>query len=211
MPKKNPTIVFANAKGGSGKSSLACSLAAELVKRGQRVTLLDADPAGGMSTWHAVGGPLAALRLVVEPSTRVTSVARKEAESATVVLDAAGFATSTMVGVLEAADIVLIPCRASPLDALRAIETVRMAQEVAKARGKRIPIRVVLNAVTNTAVVPHIRSELERVGASVAEAEIRQRTAFPLAALSGSAPCWMGYSAEKAAAEVAALADELNL
>lgn len=211
MPRKNLTIAFANAKGGAGKSTLACSLAAELAHRGRHVTLIDADPAGGMSAWHAVGGPLAKLRILVEPSARVTATAREEAEDSTVVIDAAGFATSTLVAVLEAADVVLIPCRASALDAIRGVETARMAQEVAKARGKRIPVRIVLNAVTNTAIVPHIRSELERAGVKVAESEIRQRTAFAVAALSGSAPCWMGSTAEKAAAEVAALVDELGI
>jgi cellulose biosynthesis protein BcsQ len=71
---------------------------------------------------------------------------------------------------------------------------------------------VALNGVVSgAAITPHIRAELEGAGAKVAAAEIRQRTAFAVAAINGTAPVWMGSSAQKAAAEIAALAKELNL
>jgi len=211
LAQRNFTLAFANAKGGSGKSTLACCLAAELSHRGRQVTLIDADPQGGMSAWHAAGGPLKDLPIIADTSQRVNATAREAAASSTVVIDAAGFATSTLVAVLEAADIVLIPCRPSALDAMRAIETARMATEVARARRKRVPVLIVLNAVTHAAIVPHIRAELEAAGVKVAATEIGQRTAFAVAALNGTAPCWMGSAAEKAAGEVSALADELDL
>lgn len=211
MAQRNCTVAFVTAKGGSGKSTLACCLAAELTKRKRRVTLIDADPQGGMSGWHAAGGPLQAVPLITDASQRVTETAREAAKASTVLVDAAGFATSTTVAVLEAADLVIIPCRASGLDALRTIETAKLASDVAKARRKRVPVIVVLNAVTHAAIVPHIRAELEAAGIKVATTEIGQRTAFAVAALNGTAPCWMGATAEKAAAEIAALADELKL
>jgi chromosome partitioning protein len=210
LASKNLTLAFASSKGGAGKSTLACSLAAELRQRGRSVTLIDADPQGGTSAWHAAGGPLSGIPLIADSSTRVTATARKAAADGPVIIDAAGFATSTLVAVLEAADIVLIPCRASSLDALRAIETARLAAEVSKARRKRVPVLAVLNAVTNAAIVPHIRQELEAAGVRVAATEVRHRTAFAVAALSGTAPCWMGSSAAKAAQEIAALADEIG-
>jgi chromosome partitioning protein len=208
---KNFTLAVASAKGGCGKSTIACSLAAELKNRGRFVTLIDTDPQGGMSGWHAAGGPLQDLPLIAETSIRVTEVARKAATDGIVIIDAAGFGTSTLVAVLEAADIVLIPCRASSLDALRAIETAHLAAEVSKARRRRVRVVLILNAITNASIVPHIRAELEAAGMKVAISEVRNRTAFAVAALSGSAPCWMGASADKAAREIAALADELGL
>lgn len=204
-------IALVNAKGGSGKSTLACCIAAELAHRGKPVTLIDADPFGGSKAWHDAGGQLQQIPLIFDPTEGVTAKAQDAARHSTVIVDAAGFASRTMVATLEAADLVVIPCRASGLDAVRAIETVALAQDVAKARRRRIPIWIVLNAVTHAAITPHIRAELERAGAKVATNEIHQRTAFAVAALNGSAPCWMGSSATKAAGDIAALADELGI
>ena len=204
-------ITLVNAKGGSGKTTLACSLAAELAKRGRRITLIDADPMGGSRSWHDAGGPLQALPLVADATQGVTAAARDAARSTTVLIDAAGAATSTTLASLEAADIVLIPCRPSALDAIRAIEMVNMAREVAKARRRRIPIKVLLNGVTHSTVTPHIRSELVAAGVDVLQAEVGQRQAFVIAGINGTAPCWMGYAAKQAAEEIAAVADEIGI
>lgn len=213
MAKRHPILAFATAKGGSGKTTLACSLAAEWAHRGRSITLIDADPAGGSAAWHGAAGPMQeAVQLLTEPTQAVTRAAEQAASQHTVLIDAAGFATTTTVAALEAADLVLIPCRPSALDALRAIETAALAKDVSKARGRKARILVVLNGTSHgAAITPHIRQELSRAGVKVAEAEIGQRTAFAVAALNGSAPCWMGSAARKAAEEIAALADELDI
>ena len=46
-------------------------------------------------------------------------------------------------------------------------------------------------------------------GAPVAQSEIANRAAFAAAAINGSAPCWMGAPARAAAADIAALTDEI--
>lgn len=211
MANKNLTVAVANAKGGAGKSTITCCIAAELHQRGRLVKLIDADPLGGTKAWHDAGGRLSEIPLITEATERVTKTALEAARESTVLIDAAGFATTSLVAVLEAADLVLIPCRPSALDAFRAIETAQLADDVAKAARRRITVRTVLNGVNNAAIVPHIRAELEAAGLDVTKAQIGQRTAFAVAALTGSAPCWMGYSATQAAHDVAELVDELDI
>ena len=185
---KGRIVAIVNAKGGAGKSTLACCIAAELAHRDRPVTLIDADPLGGSRAWHDAGGPLQRVPLIADPHESVTERAIEAAKDGTVIVDTGGSATRTTVAVLEAADLVLVPCRASGLDAVRAIETAAMAREVARARHRRIPTWLVLTAVTRSAIVEHIRQELARAGARVAAAEIHQRTAFAVAALNGTAP-----------------------
>jgi chromosome partitioning protein len=212
VAKHNSTIAVVSTKGGSGKTTVACCLAGELSRRGRTVTLIDADPVGGMSLWHAAGGPLNALPLLTDPTEAVTTTAAQAARRSTVIIDTAGAATSTLVAALEAADVVLVPTRPSAGDAVRALETVGMARKVAQARRRRIPIKVLLvGATPHSSVVPYIRGELEGAGAEVLATEIHQRTAYVVAGINGTAPCWMGYAARLAAEDMQALADELGL
>ena len=210
---KRRVIALASTKGGVGKSTLTCCLAAELMSRwapGAPVwTIVDADPQGGTAAWHDAGGPLGKLMLIREPRERVGEVARDLATRSNVIIDAAGAATQTMVPVLEAADLVVIPCRASALDAMGALATVEMVRMMCDAKRRRVPVLVVLNATARTAMTKHIRSELEAAGAPVARTEVANRAAFAAAAINGSAPCYMGAQARAAADDIAALTDEI--
>jgi chromosome partitioning protein len=204
-------IALLSAKGGCGKSTLAVSIAAEMVKRGRAVTIIDADPAGGTSAWHNAGGSVQQIPLIQEPTENVRPVALDASKHGVAIIDCAGFATRSTVAAIEASDLVLIPCRPSGLDAVRAIESAEMVKAVARDYRRRIPAKVVLNSVTRSTIVPHIRAELERAGVKVTATEIHQRTAFAVASLNGDAPCWMGSSAAKAAGDIAALVDELGI
>ncbi|MGA2250931.1 MAG: ParA family protein [Terracidiphilus sp.] len=51
-----PTIVFANPKGGVGKSTAAVLLATELASHGGSVTMIDADPNRPLTQWAARPG-----------------------------------------------------------------------------------------------------------------------------------------------------------
>src|SRR3712207_9305183 len=46
-------VAVAQQKGGSGKSTIAANLAAVLAGGGHRVALLDTDPQGSVTRWHA--------------------------------------------------------------------------------------------------------------------------------------------------------------
>lgn len=206
--KAGRVLAFVSSKGGSGKTTLAASVAGELLRRGRQVTLLDTDTqaVGGLAQWHASGPGLSAAPLLIEAGEAAGRVARDAAESgATVIADAAGAFTRTTLALLDAADVVVIPTRPSGLDALRAVEVARTAKEVCAGE-----VVVVLNACARSALPDHIRSELRKAGLKVLRTTIGNRTAFAVAALHGFTPADMGSAASKAAAEVDALVNELE-
>lgn len=205
----NRIISFVSVKGGSGKSTVACCIAGELLSQGKSVSLIDADPQGGASAWHGAGDQFSDIPLIVDPSEAVGGKA--EAQEGVVLIDVAGFATQTMITALSVSDLAVIPCRASALDALKAIETLEIINQVGQSRGSTLSALVVMNGITRTAIAPHIRAEIEGAGLKVAKTELGQRTAFALAGLNGSAPCFMGASAAAAADEVSRLIKELKI
>ena len=202
-------VAVLSVKGGSGKTTLAACIAAELSRRGTQVVLVDADPQASLSEWHAVGGPLSELPLIADPSEKAAQKALEASKTATVMIDTGGAATKTLVAVLEVADVVLIPCRPSALDAMRAQQAISLVATVNASRKRKAKLAVAMNAATRSAMVGHIRNELVNAGVRVLGSEIAQRAAYAEAVLYGSAPCWMGKGAAKAATEIEALTSEL--
>ena len=204
----NHIIALINIKGGAGKSTIACCVAAQLSQT-KPVTLIDADPQGGASAWHGAGDDLAKVTLIAEPRQQAAELAKQAAKDSTVIIDLAGFATQTTIAALEVTDTAIIPCRASALDAFKAIETARIIQKVREAANPKLQTLVVMNGVTRTLITPHIRSELNKAGLPVAKTGAGQRTAYAVAGLNGSAPCYMGSSATAAAHEIRQLTQEI--
>lgn len=207
MAKRGRILALVTTKGGAGKTTLAASIAGELLKRGETVTLVDADPqgSGGLSQWHGAGGTLAAAELRIEPRETAAQVAREAAQRGVVIVDVGGAFTKTTVAVLAAADVVLVPARPSALDATRAAEVVQATREATRAT-----VAVVLNGCTRSALPAHIRAELKAAGVKVLRSEIGSRVAFQTAMLYGTAPAAMGSVAAKAAGEIEALVNEIG-
>ena len=204
-----PIVAVVSVKGGAGKTSILAAMAAELAHRGEKVHLVDADAQGSLAAWHAIGGPLSSLPIAVDPSEKAAQKALEAARKGLVLVDTGGAATRTLVAVLEVADIILIPCRPSGLDASRAQQALSLIDTVNQARRRKARAVVVLNSCTRSAMLGHIRSELESSGVTVLRSEIGQRTAFAESFLHGSAPVHMGRPAAKAAAEIEAMVNEL--
>ena len=80
-----PTIVFANPKGGAGKSTSALILATQLSLKGADVTIIDADPNKFVHDWAKLGKPdnITVIAATSEETTRQAS----ERERLVAVLD----------------------------------------------------------------------------------------------------------------------------
>jgi chromosome partitioning protein len=115
------TITLFTQKGGSGKTTLALHLAVSAVKDGRRVAVLDLDPQASAVAWAS-----ARQRAFLPPEPLVIPVPINELGNALdgakndgfdlVFIDAPPHASVAAATIVKLSDLVLIPCRPSPVD-----------------------------------------------------------------------------------------------
>ena len=117
------TVALISRKGGAGKTTLACGLAVVGEREGITTALVDLDPQGSALAW-------ASLRVADTPAVIMGNVgqlpalltAARDAGAELAIIDTAPHFTDAALIAARAADLVLIPCRASVAD-LHAIGT----------------------------------------------------------------------------------------
>jgi chromosome partitioning protein len=178
-----PVICFASSKGGVGKSTSAVLLAAELVRKGAEVVVIDADPNRPLAAWAR--RPSMPDRLTVfSDATEATIIDDIESAAARVpfvIVDLEGTASMTVAYAISRADLVIIPSQGSQLDAAEAAKAVKLIRQQEKAFGRTLP-HAVLFTRTSAAIKPrtlqHIRSEFENHSVPAFETQIHEREAF---------------------------------
>lgn len=118
-----PTIAIISQKGGAGKTTLALHLAAAAQASGRVALVVDTDPQATASQW-AAWRQEAPPEVIDSPPPRLAAkiAAAKEQGAEVIVIDTPPHADSAARAAVEAADLVLIPCRPSAFD-LSAIQT----------------------------------------------------------------------------------------
>ena len=183
-------IAVAGRKGGIGKSTIAGNLVAELAEIGWNVAAIDADPQHSLAAWAAQGDGLL--------SRTVEKVRDGDADALRARVRAAGKAADLIVidtppGMPETtfraallADLMLLPCGASPLDLFALKEALSLALKArAERRSKKPRIRFVPSRVpANTNLGRGLSEALEKMGKKVLP-PIGQRIAVAEAVGSG--------------------------
>ena len=111
------TVVFASAKGGVGKSTLAASLGVAAMQAGEKPYLIDMDPQGSLAAWGS-------RRTADDPPVDRIDAARLPSALAGLtsagytlaIIDTAGVDGVAASAAMRAADLVIIPARPSTLD-----------------------------------------------------------------------------------------------
>ncbi|CAM3190668.1 Iron-sulfur cluster carrier protein [Methylobacterium mesophilicum] len=121
-------LAVAVQKGGTGKTTLAASLAVAAAQAGERVTALDLDPQGSLVGWGALrdSDAVAVDRIQPWEIAQLPEILDILAQQGTtlVVLDTAGSAAG-LAPALKGADFVLMPVRPSRLDIVAARPTLQ--------------------------------------------------------------------------------------
>ena len=177
-----PTIVIASPKGGAGKSTAAVILGTELARAGAPVTLLDCDPNGSLSLWadRAPLPPRITLVNTVTESSVVKTIRAYDASGAIVVVDLEGVASRLVSRAISQADLVLIPMRATTLDATVGVRALQLVAEEEEALGRAIPHAVVFTMTRAIRSKSHteIDRSLREQGVDIIDPPLMERAAF---------------------------------
>src|ERR1700734_897919 len=177
-----PTIVFANPKGGAGKSTAAVILATQLARRGAKVTILDADPNKPVSEWAKRGTPENLVVVAdISQATIIDEIDAAGEKAPFVIVDLEGTASMMVAYAISRADLVIIPTQGSQLDAKEATKAVKLIKQQEKAFNKTIPYAI-LYTRTSSAIRPrtlaHIQQEFQKYGVRCFQTHIHEREAY---------------------------------
>ena len=202
------TITITQRKGGAGKTTLSCQLAAALAKTGFRVCGLDLDEQGSFSNWarrrsRRDNAPDVELHHIglFNLSTALWGV-RSRAD--VVLIDTPPRSDGIVKEAVRAADLAIVPLQLSPLDLDATMPTARLIG------AEGTPTLFVVNrAPPRARVADIIRAEIKRQGLELAASELGNRAAF-------SESLALGYGVvesaptSRAAHEIRALAAEIT-
>lgn len=202
-------LTIASRKGGCGKTTLACALAATLAADGLDVGLLDADPNGGAHTWvtTAYEGPQIAAYAEPDKDRLADLLPQLADRHAALICDTAGFGNQAATICMVAADAVLIPVTPGAGDVVEARKTAAFVEGLARSARRAIPVRVLANRIRRaTTLSRHTLAQLDGLALPRLHAVLADAVTFGEISFSGALPA-VGTSA---AGDLAALVAELR-
>lgn len=178
-----PVISFANPKGGAGKTTSALLLASELVSKGARVVIIDADPEKWISQWGRLPGKPDNLTIIAEVSedSIVDQIEAAAQAAQFVIVDLEGTASLMVANAIGMSDLVVIPAQGASMDAKGAAKTLKLIRN--QERMARRPIlHSVLMTRTSAAVMSralkNVREQMDKAGIDVFQTAIVERAAY---------------------------------
>ncbi len=176
------TVSFLSQKGGTGKTTLCVHLAVAAERNGKSAVILDLDPQASAAAWKDNRSAEAPVTVSLQFSRLgQTLAASNQSGAAVAFIDSAPRSDQVAMAAAEAADLILIPCRAGILD----IRAIAMTAKIAKLAGK--PAFVILNALPSQTgnLVAEVSEALAVHALELAPVTIHQRAAFAHSLIDG--------------------------
>jgi chromosome partitioning protein len=204
-------ITLAHQKGGVGKSTLATNLRGYFAGGGYKAALVDIDPQGSLSKLVRTFSEQAGR----EPEHIIERSSFKSYEELRelitpydiVIIDTPPYLSQDLEAVFAISNLVLIPCKASPLDFLAIGDTLDLVREAQSERPELLAAIVLTMVITGTDFTASIRHELQKSEFPVLETEIGNRVAFMRSLLRSNSV--LGDDNRKASQEIESLGKEL--
>jgi chromosome partitioning protein len=201
-------ITLAHQKGGVGKSTLSLNLYGYFSQNGYKSVLVDIDPQGSITSLLQIFDESGNINLIERTSFKsYAELEEKIADFDIVLIDTPPYLSKELYECLAISHFVLIPCKASPFDALAVVQTLEVISEEQK-KNTNLSAGIVLTmTVANTTLPQQIRESLKKHNVPVFETEIRNRIAYARSLLfSGHV---VNDEAKSAKEEMANLAQEI--
>jgi chromosome partitioning protein len=203
-------VSFVNQKGGVGKTTSAINFAASLKRKNYKLLLIDADPQGSATQWHAVENNTAFEVLHhPEPITKDEIEALSQ-EYDYLVIDAPPSSSDITRSILTIAELSIVPLSPSSLDIWSCKGTLEMI-DTARGENPDLDVKLLINRkIPGTRVGRQARQSLGIFDMDILDTELCQRVAYIDAMTSGVSV--MQYApGSKAANEIENLCEEVTL
>jgi chromosome partitioning protein len=179
-------LAFASRKGGAGKSTLAAHLAVHVHRPTRPCLLIDDDPQGSLTLWNTLRADAAMpLKIVKRDVAEIVKKAKRNGVE-WVFIDTPPNSSVSVIEAIEAATLVIIPCRPGLFDMDAVQDTISFARQA------RTPYAVVFNAA------PPKRQDVESTAVTLARRCLAEL----------EVPVWGGQITHRASFSLALTEDE---
>jgi chromosome partitioning protein len=178
-------------KGGAGKSTLIMLIASLMVADGAKIAIIDTDPQKHIFEWAEKGNIDLDWHYVENDEELIPTInALKSTGNYDVIfVDTAGFKSAMSIYAINAANLVLIPTKATEADAKGALKTYSHVKSVGMSMGKEIAAYGVLMDIdANTNITESIIEALDDNGLPRIRASCMHRTGFKEMSSTGMGP-----------------------
>jgi len=205
-------IALAGQKGGSGKTTVAIAVAAELFFRKRKILLVDADPQGSVRTWGAVAAEagretptIVAMGANLWQPGQLPALAGGYEHT---VVDCPPRHGDIQRAAMMVSDLVVIPCSPSAVDAWAVAESVELINEARKVKPELQAMVLITRKVARTTIGKQARDALQAAGLPILSTELGFRVPYQEAPAAGLGIAQYAPK-DPAATEVRALVEEL--
>lgn len=204
-------ITLAHQKGGVGKSTLATNLRGYFAGGGYKAALVDIDPQGSLSklvrTFSEQSGREPEHVIERGGFKNYGELLRLIEPYDIAIIDTPPYLSKELEDVFSISNMILVPCKASPLDFLAIGDTLDLIRETRKKRPELIAAVVLTMTITGTDFTSNIRRELEKTEFPILSTEIGNRVAYMRSLLRANTV--LGDENRKAWDEVESLGKEI--
>jgi chromosome partitioning protein len=195
------TIAIVAQKGGAGKTTLAINLAAAAELTGEVALVIDTDPQASACQWASWRGDRPPEVIDSAPPRLSAKIAQARGQGASfVVIDTPPHADLAASKAVEAADLVLIPCRPSAFD----LAAIRTTGQLVKLHGKPAALLFTAGPVRAPKIYADATALVRSFGIEVCPHIVADRAAFRHASAAGQTVFEFEPDG-RAAAEIAAV------